>query len=54
MIEYTKYEETLAKELAEEVNGGSWDKDYNDAQKAGWILKVQYICKHWFDNEDEE
>lgn len=51
MIEYTDYEEVLAKELAEEVNGGSWDTHYTVAQKAGWIRKVQYIKEHWFDKD---
>jgi hypothetical protein len=51
MIEYTVYEECLAKELAEGVNGGKWDTHYTEAQKAGWIRKVQYIKEHWFDKD---
>ena len=53
MIDCTKYEETLAKELAEEVNGSSWNTHYTDAQKSGWVLKVKYIIKNWFNEEEE-
>lgn len=39
---YTSEEERLAKMMALEVNGGDWKKDYTQAQKNGWILKVRW------------
>ncbi|MEM8976292.1 MAG: hypothetical protein AAGD43_29860 [Pseudomonadota bacterium] len=36
-----------ARDMAEAVNGGSWDVDYTDAQKVGWCLKVQWAMARY-------
>ena len=35
----------MAGRMAEDVNGGSWDTDYSEAQKAGWRLKAQWALE---------
>lgn len=36
-----------ARAMAEAVNGGSWDKDYTDAQKTGWKAKVRWAMERY-------
>jgi hypothetical protein len=39
--------EQEARAMAEAINGGSWDRDYTDAQKAGWRLKVKWSTQRY-------
>lgn len=41
-----RYMEMAAK-MAVDINGGSWDRDYTDAQKKGWCIKVQYFFENY-------
>jgi hypothetical protein len=34
--------EALAREMAEAINGGSWETDYADAQREGWRLNARF------------
>lgn len=42
-----EFTETEARAMAEAVNGGSWDTDYTEAQKAGWRLKVLWAMERY-------
>lgn len=47
---YSKFDDKtkeLAEALAISVNGGSWDKDYTEAQKIGWCLKIQWMQENY-------
>ena len=45
---YTEEEiEAEAKEMAEAVNGGKWERDYTPAQKEGWKLKVKWARRKY-------
>lgn len=33
--------------MAEAINGGTWNKHYTEAQKAGWRLMVLYAMKRY-------
>ena len=46
VIDCTPIEVHEARLMAEAVNGGSWDSDYTDAQKSGWILKARWAATH--------
>lgn len=46
MIEHSKKELQIARQMAEDVNGGSWDKNYTPAQKSGWILKARWMLNN--------
>ena len=39
--------EPEAKRMATTVNGGDWDKNYTDAQKSGWCLKVRWAMQQY-------
>ncbi len=36
--------EGFARIMAEEINGGSWDVDYTESQKKGWMLRAAWAC----------
>ena len=42
-----KFIDDEARAMAEAVNGGSWDTDYTEAQKAGWRLKVMWAMERY-------
>lgn len=42
-----KFIDDEARAMAEAVNGGSWDADYTEAQKAGWRLKVMWAMERY-------
>jgi hypothetical protein len=44
---YTEFEKHEAQAMAEAINGGSWDKDYTEHQKRGWILKVRWAMNRY-------
>ena len=33
--------------MAEAINGGRWNKDYTEAQKIGWCLKVEWAMQRY-------
>lgn len=56
MEEYNKLDdlskqlfERSAEKMALDINGGSWDKDYTEAQKNGWRLKAWWCFNYCVD-----
>lgn len=47
MDKFPSYIIELAEKMAVDVNGGEWNKDYTDAQKIGWCLKIQWVMNHF-------
>lgn len=45
-IRYRSFLESLAKYIAENYNGGSWDYHYNEEQKAYWEEEAKKLMKH--------